>query len=646
MAVLRDWLCADHLDDRRFVPRYQHLAKNPSEEDIRSALRNPRSDQRWTENHAAVVYVTGHGKIKDGDHWLVLQTTESQRIRSTALRTADLAGWLAETDIQNLLLIFDLCYAGHTVVETGRFDEELPENWLVLASVSKSQQAVTGALTEAVTGFLEELASDLGQKYGVDPFLDVATFIVEIQARMGDQRLVHLPGSPLNRKHACLPNPHYRAPAPVDPRRRDLALPQQDVLTHWGPRSRGVVEAGDPGWLFTGRDQLMRRLIDAAVGEPGVVLVTGSAGSGKSAALARLVTLSDPVFVEQYRDKVADIPSDLVPPQGTVDAAVLATGKSPVEVIAQICRALQVPTPSSSRPVPSVQDWIEAWQLWLAGRDEAVTIVIDALDEASDPQALLWNVLTRLDEPVGRVRLLIGVRSSGGFGGLSADTIPPELLHTSPGMHAFPALEVRELADQAEKELAAHRIRVDEQPWWQEEDLVAYAAELLQNVPDSPYAERPDTATAVADALAPHAGRSFLITRVAATSLAHRRATVDPQDESWLTAVSEGVLGVFRDDMRIILPDPDERYRAVNLLRAVAFAYGRGLPWRQVWPAVTNAVANDPYRVFGDSDIAWLLATRLAAYLTTDREDGVTVYRLFHDTLRRTLRTSWGELLK
>lgn len=102
---------------------------------------------------------------------------------------------------------------------------------------------------------------------------------------------------------------------------------------------------------------------------------------------------------------------------------------------------------------------------------------------------------------------------------------------------------------------------------------------------------------------------------------------------------------MFRDDLHATLPDADERHRAINLLRAVAFAYGRGLPWRQIWPAMTNAVADDPDRTFGDSDIVWLLATRLGAYLITDREDGVTVYRLFHDALRDTLRERWRELL-
>lgn len=81
------------------------------------------------------------------------------------------------------------------------------------------------------------------------------------------------------------------------------------------------------------------------------------------------------------------------------------------------------------------------------------------------------------------------------------------------------------------------------------------------------------------------------------------------------------------------------------LLRAVAFAYGRGQPWGDVWSLVANAVA-DTHATYGDGDIAWLLASPMAAYLATDREDDTTVYRLFHDTLRATLRERWHDLLK
>jgi hypothetical protein len=104
-----------------------------------------------------------------------------------------------------------------------------------------------------------------------------------------------------------------------------------------------------------------------------------------------------------------------------------------------------------------------------------------------------------------------------------------------------------------------------------------------------------------------------------------------------------GPRGVPR--LHTTLPEPADRQRAIHLLRAVAFACGRGLPWRQIWPRVANAVADDPDHTYGDRDIAWLLHSRLGAYLVTDHEDGITVYRLFHDVLRTTLREQADALL-
>ena len=88
----------------------------------------------------------------------------------------------------------------------------------------------------------------------------------------------------------------------------------------------------------------MRALIAHTAADPAgpssTLLITGGAGSGKSAVLARLVTLSDPDFLTAWAERVAEIPADLRPPVGAVDVAVLATRKYPHEVIAQIGVAL------------------------------------------------------------------------------------------------------------------------------------------------------------------------------------------------------------------------------------------------------------------------------------------------------------------
>ncbi|MFF9158377.1 hypothetical protein ACF1AB_39830 [Streptomyces sp. NPDC014846] len=635
VQALRDWLCATHLGKRVFTPLHPELADNPSKQAVREALEDPPPVRRWRESDAAVVFVTGHGVTADGAHWTVLQGTEADRIPSTALRTADLISWLKDTRIRHLFLVLDQCFAGQTIAEAAAFDEAFPGTWLVLPSATKNQEAITGALTGAVTAFLAELRSAEGARYAGPkiPLLDVRDFLDGVQAHLGDgQQLVSLPGSQTSGPHPCLPNPHYQLQeiTAVEPRRSDLALPQRDVDAHWDPRSRGVARAADQGWLFTGRRRLMRDLIAAATGPTGATVVTGGAGSGKSAALARLVTLSDPGFRAGYADHIRQIPADLQPPEGAVDVAVLATGKTAHEIIAQLCTALTVPTPSTANATPSLDEWITAGRNWLATKTEPVTMVVDALDEADNPLTVLTGVLAQLDPHRSRLRLIIGVRSPGGDDGTLPDTRPA---------WGTP------LADQTERALDADRIRVDEPPWWHNDDLTAYASSLLTTPPRTPYTD-PSTTTAVARTLAERARTSFLVTRIAATNLADRRATVDPADPGWLATIDEGILGVFRADLHTHRSDPEDRLKAVHLLRAVAFARGRGIPWRRIWPAITNAVANDPDRTYGDTDIAELLATPLGGYLTTDTADGTTVYRLFHDTLRTTLRDHWQDLLQ
>ncbi len=636
VAAIEAWLCDDDLHGRDFEHVHRELAANPTSEQIEAVLRKRKADKDWQESTAAVVYITGHGTPKDNTHWLVLKDTAAGRLRSTALETADIIGWLMETGPTHLLLVLDACFAGKAGQTVAGFDEELPSTWLVLPSATKNQEAQTCALTTAIREVLEELGTDVGQKFGLGPYLMVGEFLDAINDKLqrDDQRVIPLYGSQFAGPHVCLPNPHHTAPAsaPASPARRDLALPRADLEAHWGPRARGVASQDDPGWLFTGRAALMRRLIAAATGDPGVLLVTGGAGSGKSAALARLVTLSDPDFRARYEHEVALIPGDLTPPAEAVDVAVLATGKNGAEIMAQICRAVGAPGPDA--PAPGLTEYRASWYQALARRGAPITIVIDALDEAANPAEILTALqqLEPADAAQPLVRLIVGVRSTGGGQG----DVPRAGPRRQP------------LADLAQDLLRVNpgqaRIRVDEPPWWVRADVSGYVDSLLRAAPGSPYLADDQHTAAVAEVVADAAGTSFLVARIAGQQLAARGQMVDLHDTAWRASISRGVLGVFRADLHAALPDPDDRERAVQLLRAVAFGRGRGLPWANIWPLAANAVTGQPGR-YGDSDIAWLLRSRLGGYLVADQEDGVTVYRLSHEDLRATLRERWRDLL-
>jgi hypothetical protein len=575
-----------------------------------------------------VLFVSGHGITTPGHHWIVLANTKTGKPASTALDTEQLVSWFGESDIDHLLVILDLCHAGAAGEATVRLPP-FPPSWLVLASTTRDQQAQTGALTSAIAGFLEEVRSPAGQQYDHGEYLHVSDFLEAVRSRLSGQRLsgLHTVFPDLG-PSPCLPNPRHRAEAQlVDSARRDLAIRRADLAAHWIPKSGG----SETGWLFTGRAELMRHLISRLTTTTAPIVVTGGAGTGKSAVLGRLVTLSDSRFRTEHPDLLAAIPEDQQPPPGSVDVAVLATGKTSEDVLSQIVRAGgAAPAGASSTALHTLR---QVWVDWLARHTGPITVVIDALDEAKNPPLLLQEVLTQL-APTGtdsaKVRLVVGVRSPGG----RDDT---RVGATSTAGQT--------LADRAVTALRAERLPVDEDPWWQDNDLADYAYDLLTRTVDSPYrtAEHHTAARAVAQLIATRAQKSFLVTNLAATQAAKKSTRIDPTDPAWLATLDDGVLGVFRKDLHTTLPDPDKRLRAIHLLRAVAFAYGAGLPWSQIWPLVANAVADRP-GTYGDNDIVELLASRLGGYLVTDQEDGITVYRLFHDSLRTTLRERWLDL--
>ena len=639
VAELQAWLCnRDVLGDRAFtVPDdLAALARDPDMDQIRTALRPPAKP--WTFRDAAVVFVTGHGGVVDTDHWTILSDSCSDDLPNTALRTAELVGWLAATKTEHLLLIIDTCFAGTIAEQILRRNKSLPASWLILPSASKEQTAIVGALTEAIGQAVEKLRGGGGRKWGTgDRHFSPAAFLDTVKEFLVPGQMIdQMFRGRLTDPHFCLPNPHFTPPSVVQtgPARHELALPKDDLGTHWGPRSRGVEGRGTPGWLFTGRAGLMKELIRTLGGEPGTTLITGAAGCGKSAVLARLVTLSDPDFLAAYHAQVADIPANLRPEPLAVDVAVLASRRWPPEILDQLSKALGIPHPDTPGwDTANLEERAAACARWLSTRPAPVTIVLDALDEAYDPRATADLLVTLTSgQNASMVRLLVGVRSPGGPGDPST---------RAEAGHGHP------LADYVETKLHAHRLRVDDGHWWDQDDVRAYAASILGNTRDSPYVapEHRRVADCIAQALADHAGRSFLIARITATSLAARRDVIDPDDRQWLAAVDDGVIGVFRDDLWHTFPDEQSRREAaITLLRAVAYAHGRGLPWGNVWPAVANAIADTPYK-YGDNDVGALLDSRMSAYLVSDREDDTTVYRLFHEMLRTTLREDWEKLL-
>ena len=176
---------------------------------------------------------------------------------------------------------------------------------------------------------------------------------------------------------------------------------------HWDPRARGVEQAARPGWFFTGRRQALSQLVAWLTAAPdpadNVRVVTGGPGSGKSAVLARLVTMSDPRYRAGMPGPLAaDDPVAGLPP-GAIDVAVHARAAPTDEVLSALAAA-------AGAPQADLDGLIDR----LLERREAFTIAVDALDEADDPPALALALRRLASETADAgVRLLVGTRPGG-----------------------------------------------------------------------------------------------------------------------------------------------------------------------------------------------------------------------------------------
>lgn len=397
--------------------------------------------------------------------------------------------------------------------------------------------------------------------------------------------------------------------------RWQLAAADDDALSEWGwePPNRSsahrswlpVSRAGDTdahrGYRLRGRNAEIRRItewLDAPDRSPGILLVTGAGGAGKSTVLGHVIGAAD-AEVAAAMPTVEDLPRTTI---GCVACAVHVSGKTALQVATELARAIAVAIPE----VPG--DVIGAIQRRWEGRAPSrINLVLDGLDGAASPdqaRALVHELiipLVRRCSDVG-IRIIVGTREQDDAGDLVG-----------------------------EFSVATEVLRLDGAGYRADSDLLDYTAGRLRldgtGTTDSAYADR-DTAEHAARWIAEHTDGNFLL----AGLVAQARGLHDekPADLSQLFALPlEPALDAYVTGTPVL--DPTNARLALSVL---AYAESPGLPlslWRVGVIALGGRATED--QLFA------LATTRPTSYLLDVRGSPTApTYRLFHQVLNELFR--------
>lgn len=377
---------------------------------------------------------------------------------------------------------------------------------------------------------------------------------------------------------------------------------------HWGPRARGVMSNAETGQRFRGRETALREIIawlDRPASDHRVLIVTGSPGAGKSAVLSRIVVTAHHATHDSPADHGQTGDDGPRACAGSVACAVHAKGKTALDVAREIARAASAPMGDRPEDLPTaLRKVLEAQP------DRRFNLIIDALDEASDPaqvRMIAHDVILPIAENCADVgaQVAVGTRRFDGDGDL-LDIFAP----------------------------GATVIDLDDAAYFAVADLAAYALATLQlsgaERPNNPY--KHDAVTGpVACRIAELAGKNFLI-----AGLVARTHGLYDEDAVLVDEIrfDPRVGHVLKEFLRRL--SPVEGVAAADLLAALAYVQAPGVPLG-LWQAAVSVLTGQTVR----DEALWQFARASAANFLIETTDTTTatgsVFRLFHQALNDAL---------
>ncbi|MFE3792400.1 caspase family protein, partial [Streptomyces goshikiensis] len=580
------------------------VVEDPEWNDVNKPLGGWARNWRATGGHGpAVVLWSGHGVLDDGELRLIMRDTVDPEFVGEVHPANLLVSTALHSSADQMLLLIDTCHAGAGVVPSLKkaLDRLSQRNvppgrsaWFgVIASCRPQEKAEAGGiLLDAFARVLregprtDEYRHEWSRRNGqVSGSTVIQTVLAEWPEEVGHRPLDAMTG----RDRLMFANP-LRSPAT-----------EPELVEHLVQAARGAAP-DDEGWYFSGRRRVLGEITEwLEARRPGLFLVTGSAGSGKSAVLGRIATLSDPAHRADVLAHEPLTPRDPDPGEDSVDVALHLRGFTVQQLAEAIARRLSLPRPQTPAALIA-----EVEKGWPESRRRLV-LVLDGLDEAAPDQA--HPVVEQLLAPLSRLAcVLLGSRDR------------PFRPQQEPG----------ESLDQAVSRLLDVRARASDldAETDTENDIREYCGRRLRALTD------PDatTATGLVAGRASTRSGGFLFARMATDSLLRRFAAAGAEGWDWEEAIPSSISAAFTEDLEsgpvrerdgTVLP-----HAAEDLLTALAWSAGNGMPARGVWEAAASALSGDGIE-YGPEDVDWLL-NEYGRYVVEDTDGTQAVYRLYH----------------
>ncbi|MEW1887810.1 tetratricopeptide repeat protein, partial [Streptomyces sp. NPDC085659] len=583
--------------------------------------------EEWSEGWVAtgdakpaLVIWSGHGVRVDGQTRLVLSDLKpaddlgqwKARVTRHGVTADDLVSEAAGSGAEHVLVIIDTCYAGGGAVPAlglalGRWEEESAPpghaKWLGFLASCQSHETSDGSgpLLAALTKVLKE--GPAGDEYrsawsAHNALVSGPDLLGAIATRWEGEGQTPVPAT-LGEWRPAFPNPLHSPEAPAR------------LVEHLVQAARGVGHR-EEGWFFTGRTRVLGRIVEWLDEDTsGLFLVTGPAGCGKSAVLGRIATLADPEqrarAVESGALRDGD-PDPGVRAELTL-AAVHLRDLTPLQAAERLAHALRLPRPRST----------DDFRAEVRELSPQPVLVMDGLDEV--PAEHTQSMIEELVFPLSRsVPVLLGSRERAFRSQQEGRETLPETLARLIGADVTTV----DLADEPHTR----------------EDIGEYVRRRCEA---AGMAEGParEAGAAIAER-ATDVGGGFLFARLVTSTVLARAAS--GEDGSRLAELPDSIDAAFENELRAVparVRDDGTVFpsAAWDLLTALAWTVGQGMPAGGVWEAVAGALGGGVE--YDETDVDWALSA-FGRYIVEDAEEGQAVYRLYHREFVAYLRRREG----